>query len=48
MSRDAERVVGPVEEEVELGPLDMAVEHQLQRAVFRLPAGGDDVERAVA
>ena len=45
---DAERIVGPVEQQVDPRALDMPVEDQLERAVFRLAARGDDVERPVA
>jgi hypothetical protein len=45
---EPQRVVGPVEEEIDLGPLDMAIEHQPDRAILRLPTAGDDVEGAVA
>ena len=44
---DAERFVGTCEEEVDPRAIDLAVEHQLQRPVFRLPPGCDDVEGAV-
>ena len=43
-----ERLVGPVEQQVDPRPLDLAVEHHSQRPVFRLPPAAVDVEGAVA
>ena len=40
-------VVRARQEKVELGPFDMAIEHQPHGAVFRLPARAGDVEGAV-
>ena len=44
---DAHRLVRTGEQQVDLRSLDMAVEDQLERAVFGLAAAGDDVEGAV-
>ena len=38
---------GLVEEEVNSGPVDIAIEHHPDRTVFRLPAARDDMHLAV-
>ena len=47
-SPDTECFVGPFEEDVEPGPLNLPVEDEPDRPIFRLVARGDNVEGSVA